>query len=408
MKRLILTTLPIGLALFGATVGDLPSARADLFMLASGGQVEGELLNRAESPRQNYIVKLAEGGQLTLDKKMVANVVVRSDAERRYEELLPKMPQTVEGHWKMAEWCKERGLDSLRENHLREVIKLDPEHEPARFALGYNRVRGKWKTVEEFFREQGYVKHGSSWKLPQEIAILTAIEQAKKQEIEWRQKIKILRQKLDRKGGERAFEELRAIRDPAAAAPLAAIVDDKNESRDLKLAVIDILGRLDSGVAIGSLVKHSVHDEDVGIRERCLDQLERIKNQSITTAYCRMLRDENNVTIRRAAIALARFKDPAATFPLIDALVTKHKQVITTGGGPGSISPTFSQDGGGGGGLTAGGGPKVVQREVNNETVLAALTALYPGINFGYDEAAWRRWYGEAKMPKANDLRRDP
>lgn len=382
------------------------TVHADLFLLSSGGQVEGELVNRTETPRQSYVIKLPTGGQLTLDKQAVTSVVVRSESERRYQEILPKMPRTVDGHWKMAEWCKERGLDAQRQEHLREIIKLEPDHEVARNLLGYSLRQGKWMTTAEAFQAQGYIRHGSSWRLPQEIAMLNVQEQTKQLEVEWRQKLRILRAKIDRKNGERALEELQAIEDPNASAAIVAMFEDKNERRDLKLIYIELLGRFNSGAAIGALVKHAIHNEDQGIRERCLDQLERIKSGQITTALCRMLRDENNVVVQRAATVLGRFQDPDATLPLIDALVTKHKQVVNPGGGSGSISPTFSADGGGG--LSAGGGPKLVQREVNNEAVLNALQSLHPNVNFGFDEARWRRWYGELRSPTVDNLRRDP
>ncbi|MFM8250433.1 MAG: HEAT repeat domain-containing protein [Planctomycetota bacterium] len=392
--------------LIGCLLTAPPVVRADLFLLTSGGQVEGELVNRLETPRQSYIIQLPSGGQLTLDKQAVANVVVRSEAERRYQELLPKMPRSVDGHWKMAEWCKERGLDAQRQEHLREIIKLEPDHEVARNLLGYSRKQGKWMTTEDFFRSQGYIRYGSSWRLPQEIALLSLQEQAKQVEVEWRQKLRILRSKVDRKNGERALDEIRAIQDPNASGPLVAMFEDKNERRELKLIYIELLGRLNTGAAIGALVKHAIQDDDQGIRERCLDQLERIKSEQITIALCRLLRDENNVVVQRAAVALGRFQDPSATLPLIDALVTKHKQVVSSGGGAGSISPTFSADGGGG--LSMGGGPKVIQNNVNNEPVLTALQTLHPNVNFGFDEVAWRRWYGEQRSPTVDNLRRDP
>ena len=123
-------------ALAACLAGGASTVQADLFLLTSGGQVEGELVNRDESPRVNYVVRLATGGELTLARKQVANWVVQSEAQKRYDELLPKMPPTAEGHWKMAEWCRERSLESQRESHLREIVKLDPNHEGARLGLG--------------------------------------------------------------------------------------------------------------------------------------------------------------------------------------------------------------------------------------------------------------------------------
>jgi hypothetical protein len=88
---------------------------------------------------------------------------------------------------------------------------------------------------------------------------------------------------------------------------------------------------------------------------------------------------------------------------LIEALTTKHKQTVGSGG---SITPSFSGDGGAG--LSMGGGPKVVVNELQNNAVLAALTALYPGVGFGYDKALWKRWYAASQTPRVVDLRRDP
>ncbi|HND56329.1 MAG TPA: hypothetical protein PLV92_28120, partial [Pirellulaceae bacterium] len=342
---------------------------------------------------------------ITLTKKMVASVVVRSEAERRYEELLPKMPQTVDGHWKMAEWCKERGLDALRENHLREILKLEPDHEAARLGLGYTRVRGKWTTVEEFYKSQGYVRHGLTWRLPQELAMLTAQEKARRDEIEWRQKIKILRSKVERRGGDRALEELRGIREPAAAPAIVSLLEDKNESRDMKMMYIEVLTQIDSGVAASAIMRHAIENDDDGIRDKCLDQLEKFKSPQMTTYFVRRLKDDNNVVINRAAIALSRLRDSDATLPLIDVLVTKHKQTVMPGGSPGSITPTFSSDGGAG--LQMGGSPKTIQFDVKNDGVLTALIATHPGVNYQFDKAAWKRWYAEVNTPRVVDLRRD-
>jgi hypothetical protein len=166
--------------------------------------------------------------------------------QRRYEELLPKMPPTVDGHWKMAEWCRERSLEASRETHLREIVKLDPEHEKARQLLGYQRLNGRWMTTEEYRQGFGYVRHGANWRLPQEVELLSARDQWRKEEFEWKQKLPVLRGKVGRKGGERAVEESRAIRDPAATAALVQMLDSRDESRDMKLSHLDALGRLGS------------------------------------------------------------------------------------------------------------------------------------------------------------------
>jgi len=41
-------------------------AQADVFHLANGGTVRGEVVNKIEEPRVSYVVKTAAGGQITL------------------------------------------------------------------------------------------------------------------------------------------------------------------------------------------------------------------------------------------------------------------------------------------------------------------------------------------------------
>ena len=53
-----------------------------------------------------------------------------------------------------------------------------------------------------------------------------------------------------------------------------------------------------------------------------------------------------------------------------------------------------------------GGGAKIVEFEVQNDPVLAALTAMYSGVNFGYNKDAWRTWYAQERAPTEISLRR--
>lgn len=41
----------------------LRPAAGDVFLLANGGRVEGQLANPDESPRKSYVIKLATGGR---------------------------------------------------------------------------------------------------------------------------------------------------------------------------------------------------------------------------------------------------------------------------------------------------------------------------------------------------------
>ena len=386
------------------SIGGANPARADLFVLRTGGQVEGELLNPDEKPRESYVVKTQLGGQLTFAKSQVERVVVQKEAEQRYDELLPKMHNTVDDHAKMADWCQKNKLDAQRQFHLREILKLDPENETARHGLGYSRIHGKWYTVAERMQEQGYVRYKGDWRLPDEIEIIEAKERGKQAELDWKRKVNILRNKARERNGERALEELRNIRDPAAAGAIIDLLNGKNESHDMRMLYLDILGQMQSGVANGALILRALQDEDDSIRDKALDWLERSGRAQAVRAFVANLRatKKDPLTINRAGIGLGRMKEPEATPALIDSLITRQRVQVTQGG---QINPVFNQEGGGG--LNMGGKPKFVEVDNENQGVLAGLTAIHPGVTFGFDKAAWKQWWIEKNTPKVFELRRD-
>ena len=130
--------------------------------------------------------------------------------------------------------------------------------------------------------------------------------------------------------------------------------------------------------------------------------------------FTRALTDPNNDIVRRAAVALAKAGNAESVSPLIRALITRHRFNITV------AVPTnsFRSDGSGYSndalippeilaGMRAGlypngvilpppppGSTKVVPVaiDVRNDEVLLALKKLTKQ-NFGFDEAAWSRWW---------------
>ena len=101
-------------------------AEAAVFELSNGGRVEGQLLNPDQQPRQTFVVRTPFGGTVTLAQDQVDQVLTISDDLRWYHDALPKVADTVDDHWAMAEACKQRGLKTQRNFHLEEILKLDP------------------------------------------------------------------------------------------------------------------------------------------------------------------------------------------------------------------------------------------------------------------------------------------
>ena len=378
-------------------------ARADVFLLSSGGQVEGRLLNPDESPRQSFIVEPLAGGRLVLPPGDVDRYVVKSDLENRYEELLPEVQDSVTGHWKMAEKCETAGLKEQREFHLEQILRHDTDHEPTRRALGYNRVDGRWQRPNEYMAEQGFVRHRGSWRLPQEL-LIEQRERANEAEIvEWRKKVRLWREWIVKRRDRMAtgLANMRAIRDPRAVPALAAQLRQAKEPLALKQLYIDILSYFpDNGTSIGALTYVALHEPDGQTREKALDALATTGSHVATLAFIKALSDNDNKMVRRAGIGLGFMNQPeTTTLPLIDALVTEHKYTV----GGGGMQPSF---GSGGSGLSMGGKPKTIKKKLNNDPVLHALTTMHQGVNFGFDQDSWRRWYIQNNTPRDVNLRR--
>ena len=178
----------------------------------------------------------------------------------------------------------------------------------------------------------------------------------------------------------------------------------------LRLLWVQALGNNHSGVAVDALAKAAIEDESEKVREAARDALEESKDRRAIGALLAELQSKDNARVNRAGAALERISDPETLVPLMDALVTEHKFVVTYGS-PGSTSASFSPQGGSG--FSAGNKTKVVTRKVSNTSVLAALRNIVQehfnsNAHFQYDEEAWKQWYAELHAPEVATFRRDP
>jgi hypothetical protein len=398
----------------------LTPARGEIFVLKSGGRVEGEFLNPGREPGAAFELRTDDGLRLSLDEDQVNRVIIKSDVEREYEALLLKMGTGVDDHWAMSEWCKDAGLVAQRKRHLAEIIRLEPDHKEARTALGYSLYGHKWMTQEEFLTSRGYVRYKGAWWTKQDRDLDILSEKREKEEKAWRRDIKIWMDQLGTRRNEAAIANLDAIGDATAAPALADILGDPDSPRQARLMCLDILGRLPPGLATGTLVKLALTETDDTILEKCLDELIRLGPHVVLGAFLNELKNEKeshlskNPRINRAAYCLQRFGDKDATLPLINALVTEHFIIANpdpAGGTPinfNSGGPIGPGGGSGGlGGLSMGSKAKKFKGTRDNPAVLAALTSMYPGVNFQYDIDEWKRWYSQTQTSAAVDLRRD-
>lgn len=389
------------------------TAPAEVFVLTGGGRVTGELLNRNESPRRQYVIQVADGSKLTLDADQVESIPRQRANEAEYERIRPTYADTAAAQWELAQWCREHKLSAQREVHLRRIIELDPNHAEAHRGLGHSQVDGRWTSREDAMIQRGYVKYKGQWKLPQEIELIEGKRKLEGSQQEWFQKLKRWRGWIGSDREEEACQNIRSIDDPVAVKALAIALRD-DEAPPARLLYIEALAKIDTPEAAQAMAIASLSDPVPEVRLTCLDHLQKKRRPEVIVYYVGKLtaKKSTNDMINMAGLALGRMKDPSAVGPLIEALVTTHKFKVVKPGGDGATSSTFGTGPGGsgapgGGGMSAGGGPTYVSQTFPNQAVLDALVAI-TGQNFNFDKQAWKFWYAAQKRPPdALDGRRD-
>lgn len=402
--RLICTSLIVSLTI---TVGCCAVVQAEIFHLSSGGTVEGTLLNPDESPRSTFQVK-TDNGTLVLGRTAVREVVAFSAQLKQYEEFLPRMPDTIEGQFQMAKWCDQNNLPEKRDYHYNEILKREPDNVDARKALGYERFQNKWIIRDDWMRSQGFVRDGGRWRFPQDIKLMENDRSIEVQQVEWRKQVRIWRSWLKR-GGDKAQEaarELQKVNDPSAGLAVIELLEDETHPAVREL-LVDALSNIKTPQTTMALVKLAANDPNDSIRDRATIGLEQRNNQVAVSYLIGQLKSSDNTVVNRAAIVLGRLKHPASVLPLMDALVTTHKFQVTRGTQPGRTNAAF--DSTGGGGMSFGQEkPKIVEQDLQNQGVRVALKqVLEEEVDYQFDEAAWKTWYANKKMPLNVDMRRD-
>jgi hypothetical protein len=404
-----------------AGTGWAPALRGEVFVLKAGGRIEGQHLNPERTSLQPYRVRTEDGLTLELAANTVARVVIKSDVQQEYEARLPGVPQTVAGHWEIAEWCQEAGLDEQRRRHLVAILGLNPDHAEARRLLGYSRYGSKWMTQDEFLQSRGYVRTKGVYRLQQEIDLDVQRRERERIEKGFYSSIRTAFENVGANNRNAANSDrfLSDIRDPRAAPALVDLIVDRKQPRSVRVRCLDILGRLPPGLATAALVRVAMDDQDDAIRDRCLDELIRGGPENAGPGFLIELKGgrtgknfklEQNWRVNRAAYCLARLGYKDATLELIDALTTEHQEIVQQQGAPPGGTPLSMSSGGPNGGMGSfgvGGRPKVQVVKRDNAAVRDALTALYPGVNHQFDASAWKRWYIYTFTTTTVDMRRD-
>ena len=405
--------------LFGAVLLGAGVSRAtEALVLAGGGTIEGQLVDAAKRDAAQLTLRTSEGIRITVARDQVAKLQRPSAAEIEYRRVAPGYPDTVEGQWALAEWCKQQKLRAQRQTHLNRLIELEPNHAAARRLLGYQQHAGRWMTQDEIMTERGYVQHNGEWLLPQEVEIADKQRKDTLAEKQWMATLKRWRQWLnDDRRADEAAAKLRAINDPYAVKAIRQHLKTEQVPQ-VREWYVEALARIGTPDALSTLVQLALNDPLDDVRLAAVDLLVEKQQPEVVAMFIQALKSKDNAVINRSAYALGKLGNVAAVPALVDALVTQHKFMIVQGS-PG-ISTTFggvnpgSPPGAGAGfpsapqmnGFSTGQSTQLVVQQLRNAEVLDALVRM-TRVNFEYNAAQWKAWLASRKKPESEDVRRD-
>jgi hypothetical protein len=386
-------------------IGACGFARADVIELRNGGRIHGDVVEGADGAGATYVISVVDGGRVSVPRSEVSRVVSQTAAETEYARRDRAAANSVAAHVKLAEWCRAQGMrDEYREQMAR-ILELDPNHEPARRALGFQNKNGQWLQRDDVMAARGLVLYDGKYHTRQHVELLEQAKQAKLTGADWKNQLKRWRRWLTGRNASRSAEAqqaIAAIGDPEAA-PAVADMLLAEEDAAVRRLLVDVAARLDHPQTINALVEISLNDPDHDTRLDCLELLIQMERPGLVVPYARALKSADNEMVNRAAESLEMIGSRDALGPLINALVTKH--TVMVGSGPSQDTYAFTPSGGTA--MNFGGGkPKAVSQPFENPTVLAALNKL-SGVNFGYDKAAWRAWLAAEVKANPVDVRRD-
>lgn len=394
------------------------TAFSDIVYLKTGGVMRG-VIQQSKDAEEMLNMTLLSGAEVELPIEHVVSRQVRPLKFEEYEVRAESLSDTLDAHWKLAEWCREQKLDEQRELHLEIVLAIDPEHRQAHYGLRHTFYREQWMTREEYEQTRvadGFVKYKGKWVRQDKLESVMSDDAASKAEREWYAKVRVWLNWATGNHAQRASDglnNLQGINDPNAVSALVQFLG-KSPRADVRRLFIETVGKIEGPGSVVPLATLSVREDVRELRELALSKIDEVHYDQVRQLVINELRDRNNIVVRRAGTVLAKIGDETSVPALIRALVTTHSYKVRV--------PVQGYSFGVDGSIPSGTGlppeieiglrtgvydsvqvvpllgaaraTKLIPVSVNRENaeVLTALRTITEA-NFGFDENAWQRWW---------------
>jgi hypothetical protein len=395
------------------------AANADIVYLKTGGVMRGVIAPSDDDAEDSVTMKLLSGAEIELPAEHISSRQVRPLKFEQYEVRAESLPDTLDAHWKLAEWCRGQKLDEQREIHLEIVLAIDPEHRQSHYGLRHTFYRDQWMTRDEYDQtriDDGFVKYKGKWVPVDKLESVKSDDAASKAEREWYAKVRVWLNWATGNHSERAADGLNNLRGIDSPDALSALVQflGKSQRVDVRRLFIEIAGKIEGPGPVVPLATLSVREDVRELRELALSMIDESRYDQARQLVIGDLRNRNNVIVRRAGTVLAKIGDETSVPALIRALVTTHSYKVRV--------PVQGYSFGVDGSIPSGSGlppeielglrtgvydsvqvvpllgaaraTKLISVAVNRENseVLMALRQITEK-NLGFNETAWQRWW---------------
>jgi hypothetical protein len=180
--------------------------------------------------------------------------------------------ETADGHWKLALWCEEVGLDAEARAHLAATVRLDPGREAAWKRLGFKHQDGRWVTDARLAAEK-----------------VEADAQRKANQY-WKPLLSKWRGWLgDKARKSEAEDALAKVDDPRAVPAVCAVFAGGDAAR--QAVAVQLLGQIDAPAASRALAMLAVYGRLQETRRRATETLKRRDPRDVLDLLVGLLRD---------------------------------------------------------------------------------------------------------------------
>ena len=184
---------------------------ADTLFLENGGKIEGTLIERKDG-LVRFQTKIGRVGFKEAD---VVRIVLSKSAQQVYEQRKRELsPMDLSGHFRLAQWCKSKGLQRQMRVCLEQVVEHQADHAGARRLMGQIKVGKRWLPRRQGMRALGYIWHHDKWCRPDQLTQLQREQAAVRRRSEFKQRVGSLLARItrsDEKARIKARDELIAF-----------------------------------------------------------------------------------------------------------------------------------------------------------------------------------------------------